>query len=52
MHILASDFFEKDDKYYLRLEIRVAVKEFLVFKIYFASNLVWLGKPLPNTNVF
>ena len=31
MYILASDFFEKDDKSYLKLEIIVVCKEFLVF---------------------
>ena len=32
MYILASEFFEKDDKYYLKLEIRVVCREFLAFK--------------------
>ena len=32
MYILASDFFEKDDKSYLKLEIIVVCKEFLDFK--------------------
>ena len=29
MYILASDFFEKDDKYVLKLEFRVVCREFL-----------------------
>ena len=32
MYILASEFFKKDDKYYLKLEIRVACREFIAFK--------------------
>ena len=32
MYILASVFFEKDDKYDLKLEIRVACREFLAFR--------------------
>ena len=32
---LASDFFEKDDKYYLKLEIYVVCGEFLAFKYVF-----------------
>ena len=35
MYILASDFFEKDDKYVLKLEIRVVCREFLAFKYVF-----------------
>ena len=32
MYILASFFFEKDNKYYLKLEILVACREFVAFK--------------------
>ena len=32
MYILASVFFEKDENTYLKLEIRVACREFLAFK--------------------
>ena len=36
MHILASDFFEKDDKYVFKeLEVRVVFREFLGFKYVF-----------------
>ena len=42
---LASDFFETDDKYYLKLEIRVVYREFLPFKnvvIVFSKQIRWL----------
>ena len=32
MYILASDFFEKDAKTHLKLEISVVCREFLAFK--------------------
>ena len=32
MYILASSLFEKDDKYVLKLEIRVVCREFFAFK--------------------
>ena len=42
MYILASDFFENDDKYYLKLEIRVVCWDFLAFKytfnVFFEAN--------------
>ena len=45
MYILASVFFEKDDKYVLLQEIRVPCREFLAFKyvliVFFKQNR-WL----------
>ena len=35
MYILASDFLENDDKYYLKLEIHVVCRNFLAFKYVF-----------------
>ena len=35
MYIKTSNFFEKDDKYYLKLEIRVVCRKFLAFKYVF-----------------
>ena len=44
MYIIASDFFEKDDKYYLKLEIHVVCREFLAFKyvfiVFFETNQI------------
>ena len=41
MYVLASEFFQKDNKYYLKLEICVVCREFLAFKyvfIFFSRN--------------
>ena len=42
MYILASYLFEKDDKYVLKLEIRVVCREFFAFKyifiVFFETN--------------
>ena len=35
MYNLASDFFEKDDKYVFKAEIRVVCREFLAFRYVF-----------------
>ena len=44
MYILAPTFFEKDDNMYLKLELRVVCREFLVFKYihiycFFSKNI-------------
>ena len=39
MYILASDFFEKDSKYYSKLEIRVVSRAFLAFKWGISTNI-------------
>ena len=35
MYILASEFFEKDEKYILKLEIGIVCREFLAYKFFF-----------------
>ena len=44
MYILASDLFQKEDKYYLRLEICVVWGEFkalkIIFTVIFKTNLM------------
>ena len=42
MYILASDFFEKDENTYLKLEIRVVCREFLAWFPLFNLGYPWL----------
>ena len=49
MYTLASVFFEKDDKYYLKPKIRVVCRECLAFKYVFIVSFFETNQMIENS---